>query len=36
VLRGLRETARSDDEMARQSGKIFDLFYAAYAPPAGE
>lgn len=36
VLRGIRDTARNDDEMARQAAKIFDLFYAAYAPPANE
>jgi hypothetical protein len=31
LLTGLREKARSDDEMAREAGKIFDLLYLAYA-----
>jgi hypothetical protein len=31
LLAGIREKARSDDEMAREAGKIFDLFYAAYS-----
>jgi hypothetical protein len=36
VLGDLRHTVRNDDETARQGGKMFDLFYAAYAPPAAE
>lgn len=31
LLKGLKEDARSDDEMAREAGKIFDLLYRAYA-----
>ena len=31
LLAGVREKARSDDEMAREAGKIFDLMYLAYA-----
>lgn len=31
VLTGIREKARSDDEMMREAAKIFDLLYAAYA-----
>jgi hypothetical protein len=31
LLTGLREKTRSDDEMAREAGKIFDLLYQAYA-----
>ena len=30
LLTGIREKARSDDEMLREAGKIFDLLYAAY------
>jgi hypothetical protein len=31
LLTGLKQNARSDDEMAREAGKIFDLLYDAYA-----
>jgi hypothetical protein len=40
VLSGIRETAQGDDGMAREAGRIFDLFYEAYdrrqteTPPA--
>jgi hypothetical protein len=30
LLNGIREKARSDDEMLREAARIFDLFYAAY------
>ena len=35
LLTGIREKARSDDEMLREAGKIFDLLYAAYQPKSG-
>ena len=35
LLTGIREKARSDDEMLREAGKIFDLLYAAYRPKSG-
>ena len=31
MLRGIKGKAQSDDEMAREAGKVFDLFYSAYA-----
>ena len=31
LLTGLKDKVRSDDEMAREAGKIFDLLYRAYA-----
>ena len=31
VLRGIKAKARSDDETALEAGKVFDLFYSAYA-----
>jgi hypothetical protein len=31
VLRGIKAKARNDDETALEAGKVFDLFYAAYA-----
>ena len=31
ALRGIKAKARSDDEAALEAGKIFDLFYSAYA-----
>jgi hypothetical protein len=30
VLRGIREKARSDDEMVREASRMFDLVYSAY------
>jgi hypothetical protein len=30
LLRGIKQTARSDDELAREAGKVFDHFYSAY------
>ncbi|MGZ5165252.1 MAG: chromate resistance protein ChrB domain-containing protein [Burkholderiales bacterium] len=33
VLKGIRENARSDDEMVREASRIFDLLYSAYAQP---
>jgi hypothetical protein len=30
LLTGIRQTARSDDEMAREAAHIFELLYAAY------
>jgi len=31
ILRGIKENARNDDEMAREATRVFDLFYSAYA-----
>jgi hypothetical protein len=31
MLRGIKGTARNDDELAREAGKVFDHFYSAYA-----
>jgi hypothetical protein len=31
MLRGIKAKARSDDGAAREAGKVFDLFYSAYA-----
>jgi hypothetical protein len=31
MLRGIKGTARSDDELAREASKAFDHFYSAYA-----
>lgn len=31
ILRGIKGKARSDDEAARESSKVFDLLYSAYA-----
>lgn len=31
VLRGIKASARSDDEAALEAGKVFDLLYSAYA-----
>jgi hypothetical protein len=31
ILRGIKGKARSDDEAAREAGKVFDLLYSAYA-----
>ena len=31
LLTGIREKARTDDEMVREAAKIFDFFYSAYA-----
>jgi hypothetical protein len=31
VLRGVKVKARGDDEAALEAGKVFDLYYAAYA-----
>ena len=31
MLRGIKSTARGDDEMAVEAGKVFDFFYSAYA-----
>jgi hypothetical protein len=33
VLRGIKAKVRSDDETAVEAGKVFDLFYSAYAEP---
>jgi hypothetical protein len=30
LLRGIKGTARGDDELAREAGKVFDHFYSAY------
>ena len=35
LLTGIRDKASSDDEMVRETGKIFDLFYRAYAAASG-
>jgi hypothetical protein len=34
LLRGIKGTARGDDELAREASKVFDHFYSAYAQPA--
>ena len=34
LLEGVRDAARSDDEMAREAAKIFDLLYRAYRAAA--
>jgi hypothetical protein len=34
LLRGIKGTARGDDELAREAGKVFDHFYSAYSQPA--
>jgi hypothetical protein len=34
VLKGIKGTARGDDELAREAGKVFDHLYAAYTQPA--
>jgi hypothetical protein len=34
LLRGIKQTARGDDELAREAGKVFDHFYSAYTQPA--
>ena len=34
VLRGIKAKARGDDETALEAGKVFDLFYSAYAERA--
>jgi hypothetical protein len=34
MLKGIKGTARGDDELAREAGKVFDHFYSAYAQPA--
>jgi hypothetical protein len=31
MLRGIKEKARSDDALAAEAMRIFDLFYSAYA-----
>jgi hypothetical protein len=31
MLRGIKGKTRSDDELAREAGKVFDHFYSAYA-----
>ena len=31
MLRGIKGRAKSDDEMARDAGEVFDLFYSAYS-----
>ena len=31
MLRGIKGTARGDDELAREASKVFDHFYSAYA-----
>jgi hypothetical protein len=31
LLRGIKQTARGDDELAREASKVFDHFYSAYA-----
>ena len=30
ILRGIKQKARSDDEMIPEAGKVFDFFYSAY------
>jgi hypothetical protein len=35
ALRGIKAKVRSDDEAAQEAGKIFDLFYSAYAERSG-
>ena len=34
MLRGIKGKARSDDELALEANKVFDLFYSAYAQSA--
>lgn len=34
LLRGIKGTARGDDELAREASKVFDHFYSAYAQEA--
>jgi hypothetical protein len=34
MLRGIKGTARGDDELAHEAGKVFDHFYSAYAQKA--
>jgi hypothetical protein len=34
LLRGIKGTARGDDELAREASKVFDHFYSAYAQTA--
>ena len=34
ILRGIKGKARSDDEVALEATKVFDLFYSAYAQAA--
>lgn len=36
ILRGIRESAQTDDAMTREAAKIFDHFYDAYARGTGE
>jgi hypothetical protein len=36
ILTGIKSRARSDDEMALEAGKVFDLFYAAYTRKTAE
>ena len=31
LLRGIKGTARGDDDLAREASKVFDHFYSAYA-----
>lgn len=31
LLKGIKTTARSDDDLAREAGKVFDHFYSAYS-----
>jgi hypothetical protein len=34
MLKGIKGTARGDDELAREASKVFDHFYSAYTQPA--
>jgi hypothetical protein len=36
ILRGIKGKARSDEEMALEANKVFDLFYSAYAQKPAE
>jgi hypothetical protein len=34
MLRGIKSTARNDDRLFAEAGKVFDSFYSAYAQPS--